>query len=102
MTAIVAFQIHCLTQLNGIKLQSVIESFCTCVCVSERGRVQWMQGWASVPVETIRWSWCLTKEGRKRERERGREKKREIKGRDDPFLRFIPIFPSQYNNQYIN
>lgn len=73
---------------------------CVCVCgfVSERGREQWMQGWASVPVEAIRWSWCLTKEGRKRERGRERENKREIKGSADPFLRFIPIFPSQYNN----
>lgn len=49
---------------------------CVCVFVSERGRVQWMQGWDSVPVEAIRWSWCLTKEGRKREGEREGEQER--------------------------
>lgn len=40
-------------------------------------RELWGQGWASVPVEAIRWSWCLNEEGgSKRERVKDRGRKR--------------------------
>lgn len=70
-------------------------------------RELWVQGWASVPVEAIRWSWWLTEEGRMREREKDRKKKEREAEQErnkgaDSFLRFIPTFPSQSNNYYIN
>lgn len=46
------------------------------MCERERESKLWVQGWASVPVEAIRWSWCLTEKGRKRKGERGKTREK--------------------------